>query len=73
MSFPNERDGEALTRRRCAFIAQKLGLVLVTLLKLTSSWICDITSQPARLTAGVMNFVQMSRSLRSVLFTLKCP
>ena len=35
--------------------------------KLTSSRICDISSHPARLTAGVMNFVQMSRSLRAVL------
>jgi hypothetical protein len=31
--------------------------------KLTSSRICDIKSHPARRRAGVMNLVQMSRSL----------
>src|SRR4030042_7033673 len=35
----------------------------------TSSRICDRTSQPACLTAGVMNLVQMSRSLRFFLFS----
>jgi hypothetical protein len=34
--------------------------------KNTSSRICDISSQPARRSAGVMNFVQMSRSLISL-------
>ena len=34
------------------------------LVKLTSSRICNISSQPARLTAGGMNLVQMSRSVR---------
>jgi hypothetical protein len=38
------------------------------LVKLTSSRIWVIASQPARLTAGVMNLVQMSRSLRACLF-----
>ena len=38
--------------------------------KLTSSRICDITSHPARRTAGVMNLVQMSRSLRVYLSIL---
>src|SRR5262249_40850712 len=37
------------------------------LVKLTSSRICNITSHPARRTAGVMNLVQMSRSLRVCL------
>ena len=32
--------------------------------KLTSSRICNISSQPALRRAGVMNFVQMSRSER---------
>ena len=32
------------------------------LVKLTSSRICDISSHPAARSAGVMNFVQMSRS-----------
>ena len=39
------------------------------LVKLTSSRIWAISSQPAFFTAGVMNLVQMSRSLRSFLFT----
>ncbi len=38
------------------------------LVKATSSRICIIPSQPARLTAGPMNLEQMSRSLRSFLF-----
>lgn len=38
------------------------------LVKLTSSRICNISSHPACFTAGVMNFVQMSRSLRDFLF-----
>src|ERR1700733_2016144 len=38
------------------------------LVKATSSRICIIPSQPARLTAGPMNLEQMSRSLRSLLF-----
>ena len=38
-------------------------------LKLTSSRICDITSHPARCTAGGMNLVQMSRSLRTRLWS----
>ena len=42
------------------------------LVKLTSWRICDISSQPAYFTAGVMNFVQMSRSLSTFLF-MKCP
>ena len=37
------------------------------LVKQTSSRICDSTSQPACLTAGVMNLVQMSRSLSDFL------
>ena len=38
------------------------------LVKLTSSRICIIPSQPARFTAGPMNLEQISRSLRSFLF-----
>ncbi len=37
------------------------------LVKLTSSWICVISSHPDWRRAGVMNLVQMSRSLRLVL------
>jgi len=37
------------------------------LVNATSSRICVIPSQPARLTAGPTNFEQMSRSLRSFL------
>jgi hypothetical protein len=38
------------------------------LVKLTSSRICIILSQPARLIAGPMNLEQISRSLRYFLF-----
>src|SRR5688572_32018515 len=38
------------------------------LVKPTSSRICHWISQPALTTAGVIYFVQMSRSLRSLLF-----
>src|ERR1035438_8212537 len=38
------------------------------LVKLTSSRICVISSQPACFTAGLMNLLQMSRSLRSFMF-----
>src|SRR2546421_663738 len=38
--------------------------------KPTSSRICVMRSHPACCTAGVMNFEQMSRSLRSFLFML---
>src|ERR1700733_11381501 len=38
------------------------------LVKMTSSRICIIPSQPARFTAGPTNLEQMSRSLRSFLF-----
>ena len=38
------------------------------LVKLTSSQICIIPSQPAHFTAGPMNLEQISRSLRSFLF-----
>jgi hypothetical protein len=38
------------------------------LVKATSSRLCIIPSQPARLTEGPMNLEQMSRSLRSFLF-----
>ncbi len=53
-----------------------LGLAAVTslprtmirpLVKQTSSRTCTISSQPARLMAGRMNFVQMSRSVRLLL------
>jgi len=37
------------------------------LMKLTSSRICVISSQSADFTAGVMNFVQVSRSLSACL------
>ena len=39
------------------------------LVKATSWRICIIPSQPARLTAGLLNLEQMSRSLRSFLLT----
>lgn len=39
------------------------------LVKATSSRIRANSSQPARFSAGVMNFVQISRSLRDFLFT----
>ncbi len=39
--------------------------------KLTSSRNCVISSQPACRSEGVMNFVQMSRSLNSFLFIKK--
>ena len=43
------------------------------LVKLTSSRICDISSHPAARNAGVMNFVQMSRSERAFLSIWMAP
>jgi hypothetical protein len=42
--------------------------MILPLMSGNSSRICVVTSQPAFSKAGVMNFVQMSRSLRSFLF-----